>query len=117
MSNSFPLLMAEEYWKESMFSIARHFGQIDINGHQYIIVNKEGKDIFECSEEAEAAGREMAIEPGEPCDLVRSDLVPAYRKLGRDRIIELLKEGKGADEIKSAAKDRPGKAKPTKYKK
>ena len=103
MSNSFPLLMAEEYWKESMFSFARHFGQIDINGHTYVIVNKEGKDIFECSAEAEAAGREMAIEPGEPCDLVRSDLVPAYRKLGRDRIIELLKQGKDAEEIMQIA--------------
>ena len=104
MSNSFPLIMAEEYWKESMFSFARHFGQIDINGHQYIIVNKEGKDIFECSAEAKDAGRDMAIEPGEPCDLVRSDLVPAYRKLGRDRIIELLKQGKDAKEIKAIAK-------------
>ena len=104
MSNSFPLLMTEEYWKESMFSIARHFGQIDINGHLYVIVNKEGKDIFECSAEAEATGRDMAIEPGEPCDLVRSDLIPAYRKLGRDRIIELLKQGKDADEIKEVSK-------------
>ena len=103
MSNSFPLLMAEEYWKNSMFSIARHYGQVNINGHRYVIVNKEGKDIFECSAEAEAAGREMAIEPGEPCDLVRSDLVPAYRKLGRDRIIELLKQGKDAEEIMQIA--------------
>lgn len=54
--------MTEEYWASSPFSIARYYGGISIGGVEYIIVNKEGKDIFECSEEAEKAGREKAIE-------------------------------------------------------
>lgn len=81
----------------------RYYGCIQFNGQEYIIVNKEGKDIFECSREAHEQGRQMAIEPGEPCDLCRKDLIPAYRKLGRDRIIELIKQGKTDDEIKEIA--------------
>lgn len=96
---SYPLLMTEDYWMNSMLSIVRDFGTINISGHTYIIVDKHGRDIFECSRIAEKEGRDKAIEPGEPCDLVRQDLVPSYRKLGRDRIIELLREGKDADEI------------------
>ena len=61
--------MDEEYWCNSQFSISRHFGRIQINGIFYVICNKEGKDIFELSLEAERAGREKAIEPGEPADL------------------------------------------------
>ncbi len=95
--------MAEEYWMNTQLSIARHYGRIQFNDSEYIIVNKEGKDIFECSLIADKEGRDKAIEPGEPADLCRSDLVPAYRKLGRDRIIQLLKEGKEADEIKEIA--------------
>lgn len=45
-------------------------------------MNKEGKDIYECSIEAEQAGREKAIEPGEP----------AYRKIGREAFIKMLNE-------------------------
>ena len=98
-----PILMTEEYWANSHLSIARHYGQIKFNGSHYIIVDKLGRDIFECSAIAEREGREKAIEPGEPCDLVRTDMVPAYKALGRDRIIGLLKEGRSAKEINAAA--------------
>lgn len=94
-----PLLMTEEFYMNSPLSIVRSFGMINFNNHTYIIVDKHGRDIFECSRIAEKEGRDKAIEPGEPCDLVLQDLVPSYRKLGRDRIIELLREGKDADEI------------------
>ncbi len=103
MEKKQPLIMTEEYWANTYFSIARHFGCIQYNDSEYIIVNKEGRDIFECSRIADKEGRDKAIEPGEPCDLCRVDLVPAYRTLGRDRIIELLKQGKEADEIKEIA--------------
>ena len=56
----------------------------------YVIVNKEGKDIFECSEEAQKAGREKAIEPGEPVDLVDRRYVPAYRMMGREAFIKMI---------------------------
>ena len=87
-----PVCMTEEFWANSQFSVARYYGRVTVNGHVYVIVNKEGKDIFECSIEAERAGREKAIEPGEPADLCRRDFVPQYRRLGRDLFLQVLKE-------------------------
>lgn len=98
-----PLIMAEEYWVNSQFSIAKYYGGINFNGYRYVIVNKEGKDLLECTEEAEKAGRDKAIEPGEPADLCIVSLVPSYKKLGRDKIIELVKQGKTEKEIKAIA--------------
>ena len=103
MSNA-PLLMTEEFWSNSQLSIARYNGEIICNGRKYIIVDKHGRDIFECSEIAEREGRQKAIEPGEPADLILSTLQMAYRKLGRERIIALIKEGKTEEEIKALAK-------------
>ena len=102
MSNA-PLLMTEEFWANSQLSIARYYGEITFNGRKYIIVDKHGRDIYECSAIADKEGREKAIEPGEPADLILSNLRFAYRKLGRDRIIELIKDGKTEDEIKALA--------------
>ena len=103
MSNA-PLLMTEGFWANSQLSIARYYGEITFNGRKYIIVDKHGRDIYECSAIADKEGREKAIEPGEPADLILSTLRFAYRKLGRDRIIELIKDGKTEDEIKALAK-------------
>lgn len=90
------ILMDEEYWRTSHFSIAKYYGRINVNigGEtiEYIIVNKEGKDIFECSLEAEKSGRDKAIEPGEPADLVDKRYVPAYRLMGRKAFIEMIEE-------------------------
>ena len=99
MSNA-PLLMTEEFWANSQLSIARYYGEITFDGRKYIIVDKYGRDIYECSAIAEREGREKAIEPGEPAALILSTLQFAYRKLGRDRIIELIKQGKTEEEIK-----------------
>lgn len=101
---NYPLIMTEEYWANSQLSIARYYGKVKMNGKEYWIVNKDGIDVFALSVMAEKEGRDKAIEPGEPCDLVLRDLVPAYHKLGRDRIIELVKEGKTEKEIKEIAK-------------
>ena len=103
MSNA-PLLMTEDFWANSQLSIARYYGEITFNGRKYIIVDKLGRDLYECSAIAEREGREKAIEPGEPADLVLATLRFAYRKLGRDRIIELIKDGKTEEEIKALAK-------------
>ncbi len=86
------ILMVEDVWRNSQLSIARHYGGIRCNGIEFLIVNKEGKDLLECSAEAEKAGRDKAIEPGEPADLVRADFIPYYKKLGRDRFIKVLEE-------------------------
>lgn len=96
--------MAEEYWANTQFSIARYYGRVRINNANYVIVNKDGKDIFECSEEAERQGREKAIEPGEPADLCREDFVPIYRKLGRDKFLQFLSENKDCTTVKEARK-------------
>ena len=103
MSNS-PLLMTEEFWANSQLSIARYYGEIILDGRKYIIVDKLGRDLFECSAIADKEGREKAIEPGEPADLILSTLRFAYRKLGRDRIISLIKDGKTEEEIKALVK-------------
>ena len=103
MSNA-PLLMTEDFWANSQLSVARYFGGVTFAGRQYIIVDKLGRDLFECSAIADKEGREKAIEPGEPADLVLSTLRFAYRKLGRERIIELIKDGKTEEEIKAMVK-------------
>lgn len=96
------IVMAEEYWGNSMFSIARYYGEITVGGFDYVVVDKRGHDIFECSIEAEKAGREKAIEPGEPCDLCRVDFVPIYRKLGREQFLKFLQENPDVYSVKQA---------------
>lgn len=103
-TEQYPLLMTEEFWVNSQFSVARYYGGMTYNGRKYIILDKHGRDLWECSMIAEREGREKAIEPSEPADLVLETLRFAYRKLGRERIIELIKQGKTEKEIKEAAK-------------
>ena len=86
-----------------MLSLARETGKVRIDGHQYTIVNKEGRNIYELSVEAEREGRDVVIEAGEPADLCRLDMTDAYRKLGRRRILTLIKKGFDADTIKRIA--------------
>lgn len=86
-----PILMTEEFWANSQFSVARYYGSINVDGHRYVIVDKTGRDIFELSAAAEKEGREQAIAPGEPCDLIREDFIPLYKKHGREKFIEVLK--------------------------
>ena len=104
MSEKYPLIMTEEYWANTHLSIARYYGKVKLNGREYWIVNKNGIDVFALSIMAEKQGKDKAIEPGEPCDLVLRELVPAYHKLGRDKILELVKQGKSEKEIKEIAK-------------
>ena len=84
--------MAEEYWANTQLSIARHYGGVQLNGHEYYIVDKLGRDLWECSMAADRAGSDKAIPAGAPADLVRKDFIPYYKKLGRDKFLEVLKE-------------------------
>lgn len=102
----YPLIMTEEFWANSQFSIARYYGAIKLQGREYIICDKTGRDLFQLSAIAERQGKQKAIDPGEPADLVLKSLLPAYRKLGRDRIIELIKDGKTEKEIKAIARQK-----------
>lgn len=87
-----PIAMAEEYWADSHFSIARYYGRIQFNNNIYVIVDKRGHTIFECSVEADKLGKEMAIAPGEPADLVMAQYILIYRKLGREKFLNWLKD-------------------------
>lgn len=99
LDNIHPLVMTEEYWANSQFSVVRYYGQMKFNGHVYMIVDKLGRDIFQCSIIAEKEGRQKAIEPGEPCDLVIQELIPVYKKLGRDEFLRRIKEGAKPSEL------------------
>lgn len=101
-----PLIITEENWASSQFSIARYYGCVKICGHEYIIVNKEGKDIFECSAEAEKAGRDKAIEPGEPADLCLKEFIPVYRWLGRDELFKRIERGVKPSALLKQCKER-----------
>lgn len=84
--------MAEDYWANSQFSIARYYGGIRLNKIDYKIVNKDGITLMELSDPSSKhyvkGGK--AIPPGEPADLVDNKFMPFYRKLGRDKFIEVL---------------------------
>lgn len=97
------IFMTEEYWANTQFSIARRYGQIQINGRLYFIVNKQGVTIFELSNPQSkhyVGDDKMAIEPGEPADLVRTDWIPVYRKLGREKFIEVVKQNMSLKDAK-----------------
>ena len=82
------IIFTEEQWNDSPLSIAKFYGGITFRGIHYIIVNKEGKDLFECSAEAIKAGRTKAIEPGEPADLIDERYLAKYKELGRDEFLK-----------------------------
>lgn len=112
-TQTIPIVMTEEYWANTHFSIARYCGSIKAFGHEYVIVNKDGLDIYACSVKAEIEGREKAIEPGEPCDLCRTDFVSIYHKLGRDKFLEFVQAHPELQTVKQAIellkKEHPGK--------
>ena len=87
-----PILMTEEYWKESQLSIAKYYGRIRFNGHHYIIVNKEGIDVIPLSSLPEYKDKKKVIEPGAPCDLLLETFQPIYKELGREAFIRMLKD-------------------------
>lgn len=103
MAENRTVLITEDCWRNSQLSIAAFTGGIEYRGVSYLIVNKEGKDIYECTHDAITAGRKKAIEPGEPCDLVDTRYIPVYRAVGRDRFIEMLKADMSLEQMKSEA--------------
>lgn len=88
-----PIAMAKEYWLNGIFSAARHYGGMMLNGNQYCIVNRYGKPYW------------GAIVPTEPADLVIVDWIPLYRKVGRERFIEIVKKTNDLTEAKRMAEE------------
>lgn len=103
--NDYPILMTEEYWANSQLSIARYYGQIKFNGHIYVIVNKHGETLIEISARMDKESKGgKAIPPGEPADLVLSEWIPVYKRMGRDRVIELIENHVPLKEAKKLKK-------------
>ena len=73
------LVMTEEFWMNSMFSLARFYGGINIQGKEYIVDDNSN-------------------------DLVLKDFYPTYKKLGRHKTIRLIQDGKCKEEIEEYAK-------------
>ena len=107
MSN-LPILMAEEFWMNSQFSIARFYGGMVLNGVEYVIVNKDGITLRELSDpSSEYYVREgKAIPPGEPVDLIQEAWLPIYRGFKREKTMELIKQGCSLEEAKRLLKGR-----------
>lgn len=100
MNKKAPVCMAEDFWINTNLSIARYYGGVTIFGHQYIIVDKYGRDLWEASLAKDREGSDKAIPPGEPADLLRQDFQEFYKKLGRDKFLEVLKHNPHAsDEV------------------
>lgn len=99
LDNVHPLVMTEEFWANSQFSLAGHYGRVRLKGHEYWIVNKEGIDIFALSVKASKERRAKAIEPGEPRDLCLRELIPVYHWLGRDEMLKRIKDGAKPSEL------------------
>jgi hypothetical protein len=83
------IIYPEEYWANSIFSIARHYGGCIIKGKEYVIVNKEGVSMQKLADKAKLG--DVLIPAGEPADLILKEWQPIYRALGRDKLFEYLK--------------------------
>lgn len=94
MSNQDPVLMTEENWKNSHLSTAGRYGGITLNGTSYVVVDETGMTLFELSALQAKDGRQWLIPPGKPADLVVEEFVPFYKKLGRDKFIEILQQNR-----------------------
>ena len=68
-----PVMMTKEYWTASQLSVARFTGGCKAWGHEYLVLPQSG-------------------------DLLRTDFIPLYMKLGRDKFMETLKFYPHADD-------------------
>ena len=78
------ILLTKESWMNSQLSVAKYSGGVQVIGEggkkrTLLIVNKEGKDLFQ-----------VGIPPGDPADLVDKEFIPFYKKLGRDLFIAII---------------------------
>lgn len=114
-----PICMTQEFWMNGYLSVARYHGGVRFQRHQYVIVDKLGRDLWECTFAADRAGSSKAIPPGEPADLVRMDFVKHYKALGRDKFLQMLKDNQHATdkELKARMKELADKAKAEKKQK
>lgn len=98
------IIYPEEYWANSHISVGIYHGGVKLKGKRYIIVDKEGKNLYECTEEDERKGRYKEIPPGEPADLILEEWQPIYKALGRDKFFEYIKYHNDLEEAKKYVK-------------
>jgi hypothetical protein len=96
------IIYLEEYWVNSIFSIARFYGGCTIKGKEYVIVNKEGVSMRKLADKAKIG--DVLIPKGEPADLILVEWQPIYRALGRDAFIEHLKTNQDLKEARKYVK-------------
>lgn len=85
-----PLVMTEEEWRSPRLGINTNFGYVVINDKRYVFIDKEG-------------GLQGWKNDKTGCMLCLVDFLAAYRKLGYDKITELISQGKTLDEIQAEA--------------
>ena len=59
--------MTKEYWLASQLSVAKYAGGCKAWGHEYLVMPQTA-------------------------DLLRTDFIPLYKKLGRNRFLQMLKD-------------------------
>ena len=74
-----PILIKESYWMNSQLSIARFYGGMKFNGEDYIIVPPKN-------------------------DMIQSKWAEVYRKLGREKFIDIIKKNVSLTEAKKMIK-------------
>lgn len=94
----------------SYFSVAKFSGGITVTGdggkeREFFVVNKEGKTLMQ-----------VGIPSGEPADLVDNEFIPLYKKLGREKFIEIVKDNPllSREELKNVLSEAADKAKAAK---
>ena len=111
MANEFKsILLTKEAWMSSYFSVAKFSGGITVTGEggkerEFFVVNKEGKTLMQ-----------VCIPAGEPADLVDNEFIPLYKKLGREKFIEIVKDNPllSRKELKNVLSEAADKAKAAK---
>lgn len=91
-------IYTEEMWANSPLSVARYTGGVMLDGKEFNVINKHGFTLWQLSDPRSAhyVGDGKAIEPGEPADLIDIELIPYYKKLGREKFLQVvgsMKEG------------------------
>lgn len=104
------ILLTKEAWMSSCFSVAKFSGGITVTGEggkrkEFFVINKEGKTLMQ-----------VGIPAGDPADLVDKEFIPLYKKLGREKFIEIVKDNSllSREELKNVLSEAADKAKAAK---
>ncbi len=81
------ILIAKEYWMNSQLSVAKYSGGVTVTDkdgkhRMYVVVNSKGSTDW------------THLDASEPADLIDTDFIEYYKKLGRDKMIVLLDSNK-----------------------